>query len=101
MPRTAKAKRQNRPRQPYLPGDDMAPPSIPVIDEAASAYVEIRNNRMELSKEEKAAHESLLALMKDKGLEVYEYEDMVVRLDSKTKVRVRKKKEETDGADEE
>lgn len=95
MPRTAK-----KPKQPYL-SPDMAPPSIPVIDEAARDYVEFRDARMAAGKDETKAHDALLALMRDKGLAEYAFEEFTVKLDSKTKVKVRRKKESADGDDDE
>ncbi len=82
-----------RPRQQYLPGEDMAPPSIPIVDEAARDYVEFRDARMSALKQEIEAHDKLLSLMQDKGLTEYNFEEFSVRVDSKTKVKVRRKQD--------
>jgi hypothetical protein len=88
-----------KPKQPYL-SPEMEPPSHPVIDEAASQYVECRDARMAALKQEVAAHDALLSLMKAKKLTAYAFEGFNVSLDSKEKVKVRRKKDEAAGDEE-
>lgn len=92
----AKAK---KPRQRHLP--EMEPDSIPEIDKATEAYVEVRDERMELTQEEVKRHDALLALMDKHKLEYYEYDGRIVRVkkDQTTKVKVEKKKEPKDEED--
>lgn len=82
--------RSRRPRQQQIPGTE--PPSIKEIDDAAEQYVDRRDMRMSLGKEESEAAEKLQALMKANNLSFYEYEGNIVTLDSVTKVKVKKKK---------
>jgi len=93
-----KAKRK---KQAHLPG--MEPPTIKSIERAAEEYRYIRDDRMALGKKEQDAHAKLLALMKEHSLTCYEFDEFRVELDSTTKVRVRKKKDdsETNGDDKE
>lgn len=85
--------RERKPRQPYLPGEDMKPPSIPSLDEAAEKYVAHRDARMAELKDEIAAHDALLTAMQSHGLSEYSYEGNVVLLTNKTKVKVKRKGE--------
>jgi hypothetical protein len=79
-------------RQQMIPGTE--PPSIPKIDKAAEAYVEVRDERMSLTEKETDAHDNLLSLLREHGLETYEFDGMTVRIDTKQKVKVRRKNEE-------
>jgi len=76
-----------RPKQLPIPGTER--PSIKEIDEAAEAYVNVRDKRQELTKKEVAAKQALSDLMHkhadqigkdaDGGL-TYRYDDMAVIL---------------------
>ncbi len=91
--RNGKAKK----KQGYLPG--MEPPSIPKIDNLADKYRDIRNERMELTKQEVAAADLLDAAMREHGLTTYEYRDYVVRINRTEKVSVKKKTTDQQYAD--
>lgn len=88
-------KREPKPRQPYL-SDEMKPPSIPVIDEAAERYVQHRDARMAELQDEIKAHDALLALMRTHSLKTYTYEGNVVTVTEKTKVKVERAKDEAE-----
>jgi hypothetical protein len=96
--RTKKKKdrtKTRRPRQARLPG--MENTSIPAIDAAAAEYVDARDNRMRLLKEEIEASDKLLALMKEHKQDTYHYDGCTVKVLSKTKVSVKRDKEESNG----
>jgi inorganic pyrophosphatase/exopolyphosphatase len=78
----------------------MEPPCHPDIDEAADELKEIRAKRMRLTEEETTASDSLLALMHKHDLKTYEYEGGKVEVAALEKVKVRKKKPEANGDDE-
>lgn len=80
-----------RKRQSYIPGTE--PPSIPAIDSAAETYMEARDERCRLSTQEHEAHDNLLEVMKENGLDRYEFDGFIVVALSKTKCLVKKKKE--------
>lgn len=88
----AKAKRPKtkRPKQEFIPGT--APPSIPEIDAAAETYVDARDERSNLSIEEKEAHDNLLGKMKEHNLDRYEFDGRVVTRIGVEKCAVKKKK---------
>ena len=91
-----KAKRPVRPKrrrakQQMIPGTEG--PRIPTIDKAAEEYVDIRDERMGLQKSETSRHDHLLGLMREAGLNEYEFDGSIVRLTSTSKVKVKRKKE--------
>ena len=88
-----------RAKQQHLPG--MAPPSIPELDAAAENYDRVKNRRVKLTDEETEAQAVLLAAMKKHKLTVYEYDGKLVVLSATEKVRVKPKKDEEGGDDEE
>lgn len=99
---TKKKPKGKKPRLRQAHLDGMEPPSIKAIDAAAEAYVDVRDERMSLGKQEKERKAILHALMKQHNLSVYEFGDNKVELDVKEKVRVRKAKEgESDAHDHE
>ena len=59
------------------------------VHRAAKRYAKLRDERMAANEEEKAAHNTLLGIMKEEGLEVYEYGDLMVAIDAQEKVKVR------------
>ena len=71
----------------------MEPPSIPAIDQAAEEYADIRDSRMELTKEEVELQEKLKELMEKHKLTSYEYDGNLVTISADTKVKVKKKKQ--------
>jgi hypothetical protein len=88
-PAKARPKRPPKAKQQYLPG--LEPPSIPAIDRLAEKYVEVRNSRMEMTKEEVKNADLLEAKMKEHGLTKYEFDGKVVELQHTEKVKVRRK----------
>jgi len=86
--KTKERKRTRRPRQPKLPG--MEAVSIPEIDRAAAAYLDARDNRMRLSKEETEKSDKLLEQMKRHHQTTYQYDSCVVTVLSSTKVKVKR-----------
>lgn len=85
-----RASRPPRPKQGYLP--TMEPDSFPEIDRLADSYRDIRDERMEMTKEEVKAADKLEIAMKSHGLQTYEYDGQIVRLQQTEKVKVEKKK---------
>lgn len=85
-----------RPRQTTMPGTDA--PKVKAIEAAAEVYVEVRDERMGLTKREVQAREKLIAVMKTAGLTVYRIpaDDgegaLIVSVSDESKVTVRKEK---------
>jgi hypothetical protein len=73
----------------------------PDIEEAADRYREIRDSRMELTKDEVKAKAALLAAMKAHDCEAYKLGDgAIVKVTAKEDVKVNTPKDdEVDGAD--
>lgn len=88
-------KRAPRPKKKFFPG--MEPPHHPEIDRAAEEYVSCRDARIKMNQEESEAHDVLMKAMTDKGLDFYEFDDFVVRIDATKKAKVAKKKEPDNG----
>lgn len=86
-------------KQKYL-DPDMAPPTIPEIDEAAEEYRRVRDRRMELTKEETKRNEQIVELMRKHGLTEYTFDGSEVSIKNKTKARVRRIAEEDGDSDE-
>jgi hypothetical protein len=77
---------------------EMEPTRNSAIDKAAEAYVEARDERMELTKQETATKAVLMAAMKEAGESIYETEDgLVVEITHKDVEDVKVKRR---GADE-
>lgn len=53
--------------------EGMEPPTVADIDQAAEAFLEIRNRRMDLTEQETARNRELMEAMKRHGLESYEF----------------------------
>jgi hypothetical protein len=79
-----------KPRQQHIPGTE--PPSVPEIDKAAEEYVEARDLRMGQQKIEITRQDTLLRLMKEHKLMVYEYDGKVVTIKDLEKVKVKRAK---------
>ena len=94
----AKTKRKPRVKQPYL-AEDMAPDAVPAIHEAAESYVEARDARMAHLKTEIERQDELLQLMREHKLSTYEFDGYTVSLDTATKVKVKRKKDDEGDAD--
>ena len=73
--------------QQHLPGQE--PVKNDRVHRAAKRYAKLRDERMAANEEEKAAHNTLLGIMKEEGLEVYEYGDLTVAIDAQEKCKVR------------
>ena len=76
-------------------------PSIKELDKAAEAYVEVRNERMELTGREVEARGRLVACMQKHALTVYRVdadEPLIVTLEDDVKVKVKKAKAPETGA---
>lgn len=92
--------REKKPKQGYL-SEDMAPVTDPEVDAAADAYIEARDARMELSKEEAKAQAALMLVMARKKLRAYEYAGRLVEVFANEKVRVKRMKDDENGDGEE
>lgn len=89
--RAAKAK---KPRQPRLP--EMEDPKLDELHSLAEDYVDIRDRRIALNKEEKPLKDSLLNAMKKHGKEHYKHDGLeitVVHEDEHVKVKLSKDSE--------
>lgn len=86
------AKRRARDKQTMIPGTE--PESIPAVEEAAANYRDIRDSRMSLTEEEADAKKKLIDVMKEHGVEKYQFGGYeVVRTHEETdNVKVRKLK---------
>lgn len=99
--RTKRRPRERTPRQEFLPAEGM-PTNIPALNKAARDYMDFRDTRIEALNEEVKAKEKLMAAMKEHGLQVYEFDNHVVLLNSVDGVKVKKKKvQESNGDGEE
>lgn len=78
-----------KPKQLYIEG--MEPPCIPAIDKLADELYETRAERMRLTQEEGDKADLLETKMKEHGLDSYEYDGKIVKLERLEKVKVRKK----------
>lgn len=82
-----------KPRQARLPGTE--DPEIEELESAAEEYADIRDQRMELTKEEVRLQSGLLAAMKKYNKTSYVHDGYDLKLVAeKEKVRVRIKKDE-------
>lgn len=81
--------------QQTLPAEGMARKKIPAVEKAALKYRGIRDERMQLTKEEVEARNGLVAAMTEAEITVYKFDDaegeeLTVELDTTTKVKVKK-----------
>lgn len=87
---------------PEMEGEGVTLPSIPEIDDAADAYIALRDKRIALLAKELAAKEELRNLMHSNKLKRYNYDDRIVELVETTeKVKVKKAKDEDEEDDDE
>jgi hypothetical protein len=88
----AKDPRPRKLKQRHFEG--MEPPSNPKLDVLAEQYVEARNDRMEMLKEEIKRHDLLELAMKDAGLSHYENEQYRIEFSVTQKVKVKRRGDE-------
>ena len=107
-PPAAEPAKPKKGKQLKLPAEGMARATNPEIDALAEAYREKRDARMALTKEEKAAKQSLLDVAKKHGITVYVYEsedgdEYEVKYKAKTdeEIKVKRVKAEPDETDDE
>jgi hypothetical protein len=58
------------------------------VHRAAKRYAKARDERIALSEKEKEAHDFLLGVMTEEGMDFYEYKDLGVYVDTKRKAKV-------------
>lgn len=68
--------------------DGMAPAKNPKIHPVAVSYARVRDHRMEIGREEAELKQRLTDLMKSEGIEIYEYDDVLVTLTHTDEVKV-------------
>lgn len=61
----------------------------PAVEKAARAYKKVRDERMELTKQEVVAKAVLLETMKDQDVKLYRFDDQEVKFTAKENVKVR------------
>jgi hypothetical protein len=94
------ARKKNQPELPEMEGPGVAPVRIKAIDKLADAYIEIRDQRVQMTPQEVAAKQSLIAALHkhaDKlgtdpatGVIVYRYDTILITLEpGKEKLRVK------------
>lgn len=86
-------RRGSRAQQTQIPGTERQ--YIAEVEAAANAYRNARDERMELTKLEVVRRDELIRVMGEHKLDVYKYDDdegveLTVKLDTKTKVKVRR-----------
>lgn len=89
-------KAPRKPKQGYL-SEDFAPLTIPEVDACADAYIEARDARMELTKEEAKTKDALMLVMARNKLRAYEYAGRIVEIFANEQVKVRRMKDEDNG----
>lgn len=97
------AKKKQLPRQKALPG--MANRRIAVLENAALKYAEVRDERMDLTKQETAAKQRVKQLMHAQKIDHYARANIEISLepvreDEKVIVRVRDRKAQDEGEQE-
>lgn len=78
-----------------LPGVES--PKNKAVEDAAEAYVDVRDKRMRLTGQEVEKREVLLDEMRKARLKAYRYDETVVLLTAEEKVKVKKVKDADDG----
>lgn len=92
-----KGARKPKAKQGYL-DPEMQPVVIQAIEDAASNYYDVMQDRVKLSEEEDELKDALIDVMNKEKLARYEMEDgRVVMLTDKLSVKVKKTKKPTDG----
>lgn len=82
------AKTRTQDDQPSLP--QMQDVKNEKVHRAALRYARARDERMEYTEVEKAAHNALLGVMKEAGLTCYRYGDLTVDIDATEKCKVKR-----------
>lgn len=72
--KTEKKPKKSKPQQLRIKGTERID-GIKEIDSAAAAYLEVRDQRMELTSEEADKKAILMGLVKKHGIELYKFED--------------------------
>lgn len=101
---TKTPKPSKRPKQPDLPelkGPGVAPERHKDIEKIADDYVNIRDQRMDLTNQEVTLRTALGHVMHEHGLKTYRYDgyEVTIKPPEGEKVSVRQVKEESDDAD--
>lgn len=99
MAKKAAKKKRARGKQKMIEGTE--PLSIKEIDEAAMAYVYVRDKRVALLEKEIELKEILSAAMKTHELEIYEYDGNVVMWTRKEKEVLKVKRKKSQDEDDE
>ena len=73
---------------------------IKAVENAADDYVEVRDKRMALTTKEVEKRGVLIAAMQEAGVTSYRYDDRIITLDSKTKVKVKTDRDGEEDGDE-
>lgn len=84
-------------KQPEL--DGVGKVEVKQIEEVAEEYVRVRDARMDLTKKEVSARNRLLDLMHEHKLQTYEYDEHVVEITQKEKIKVKKAGADEDAED--
>ena len=74
-------------KQKELPG--MEKPSIEDVERAADEYVDARDKRMALTKQEVETRDALIAAMRAHKIKSYEYDGRLVTLEATAKIKVK------------
>lgn len=85
-----------KPKNQRLPGMEDA--GIKELEKTAEEYADVRDNRMELTKQEKQLNDTLLALMKKHGKSEYHHDDVhcwIKSKDERVKVKIGELEEES------
>ena len=85
-------------RQERMSGEGFDPPgAVAEIDKAAEAYLEVRDQRIKLTKSETETRSGLIAVMRQHERATYRYNGRTISIETKDKVKVLKDKDEEDG----
>jgi hypothetical protein len=84
-------------KQQIIPGAEL--PKIVAIERAAEEFVEVRNERMGLTKKEKEARLVVEALMREHELDSYEFDGQIINIEKTAKAVVRVKKDPESNGD--
>lgn len=90
----AKKKRGRSPRAKQEPLPGTGQELIPAVSAAAESYVDLRDQRIALTRQEVEARELLIDLMHKHSLTTYKVGNMTATLESKEKVKVKIESEE-------
>ncbi len=97
-PKAAAKSARARPKQQHFEG--MEPPRVPELDSAIEAYVSVRDQRMQLTKEEVQRRSAIEELLRANQLTEYRNEHFRAYSEvAATKVKVKRLDEDGDGDD--